>query len=80
LVAIPRVDHSPYCPVQAVSDWLVAAKISTGAVFRGMHRGDAVGRARLTAQSVALVVKALAAKVGLEASRYAERIFDECCA
>jgi site-specific recombinase XerD len=71
VVAIPRVEHSPYCPVQAVSDWLVAAEISTGAVFRSMHRGDAVSRARLTAQSVALIVKALAAKVGLEASRYA---------
>ena len=49
----------------------MAAEISSGAVFRKMHRGDAVGGARLTAQSVALVVKALAAKVGLEASRYA---------
>jgi hypothetical protein len=43
LVAIPRVDISPYCPVQAVSDWLVAAGISSGAVFRSMHRGDTVG-------------------------------------
>ena len=71
IVAIPRVARSPYCPVQAVSDWLVASDISTGAVFRNMHRGDAVGHGRLTAQSVALVVKALAAKAGLEASRYA---------
>ena len=71
VVAIPRIEQSPYCPVQAVSDWLVAAEISTGAVFRSMHRGDTVGKARLTAQSVALIVKALAAKVGLEASRYA---------
>jgi hypothetical protein len=71
VVAIPRVESSPYCPVQAVSDWLVAAEISTGPVFRSMHRGDTVGAARLTAQSVALIVKALAAKVGLEASRYA---------
>jgi integrase len=71
VVAVPRVADSPYCPVQAVSDWLVAAEISTGAVFRSMHRGDSVGKARLTAQSVALIVKGLAAKVGLEASRYA---------
>jgi site-specific recombinase XerD len=71
VVAIPRVGNSPYCPVQAISDWLVAAEISSGAVFRSMHRGDTVGGVRLTAQSVALIVKALAAKVGLEASRYA---------
>lgn len=71
VVAIPRVDNSPFCPAQAVSDWLVAAEISAGPVFRSMHRGDAVGGTRLTAQSVALIVKALAAKVGLEPSRYA---------
>jgi site-specific recombinase XerD len=71
VVAILRVEESSYCPVQAVLDWLVAAEISSGAVFRSMHRGDTVGKARLTAQSVALIVKALAAKVGLEASRYA---------
>ncbi|HEY0746570.1 MAG TPA: tyrosine-type recombinase/integrase [Steroidobacteraceae bacterium] len=71
MVAVARVAHSPYCPVQAVSDWLVAADISTGAVFRTMHRGDTVGKTRLSAQSVALIVKGLAAKAGLEASRYA---------
>jgi hypothetical protein len=69
-VAIPRVPDSPYCPVQAVSDWLVAAAISTGPIFRRMHRRDVVG-ARLSAQSVALVIKELAGKVGLEAGRYA---------
>jgi len=52
VVAIPRVADSPYCPVQAVSDWLVAAEISSEAVLRSMHRGDTVGAARLTAQSV----------------------------
>jgi integrase len=71
IVAIPRVEQSPYCPVQAVSDWLVTAEISSGAVFRSTHRGDTVSSARLHTQSVALIVKALAGKVDLEASRYA---------
>jgi hypothetical protein len=53
------------------SHWLAAAGISTGAVFRSMHRGDTVGGARLTAQSVALIVKALAGRVGLDPSRFA---------
>lgn len=70
-IAIPRVKGSPYCPVQAVSDWLVAADISGGPVFRRMRRGDAVGQTRLTDQSVALVIKQLALKIGLDASRYA---------
>jgi integrase len=71
VVAIPRVPDSPYCPVQAVSDWLVAANISGGPVFRRLHRGDTVGHSRLTDQSVALVIKTLAAKVGLDPGRYA---------
>ena len=70
-VAIPRVKDSPYCPVQAVADWLVAAAITAGPIFRRLHRGDAVGTSRLTDQSVALVLKALAGKVGLDPSRYA---------
>jgi site-specific recombinase XerD len=71
VVAIPRVPGSPYCPVQAVSDWLVASDTNSGAVFRSMKRGDKVGRSRLTAQSVALIIKRLATKVGLDPSRYA---------
>jgi site-specific recombinase XerD len=70
-VAIPRVKDSPYCPVQAVSDWLVAADIKSNAVFRRMQRGDTPGRDRLTSQSVALVLKDLATKVGLDPARYA---------
>ena len=70
-IAIPRVPDSAYCPVQAVLDWLVVAEITTGALFRRMHRGDTVGRARLTDQSVALVIKRLALRAGLDPARYA---------
>ena len=71
VVALPRVAESPYCPVQALSDWMVAAEITSGAVFRRMHRGDVVAEERLTSQSVALVIKALATKIGLDPARYA---------
>jgi integrase len=71
VVAIPRVPDSPYCPVRAVLDWLVVAAISSGPVFRRVNRGDTVGESRLTAQSVALIIKALAAKVELDPARYA---------
>lgn len=70
-VAIPRVQGSPYCPVQAVADWRVAAGIESGPLFRRMQRGDVVGQARLTSQSVALIIKELATKVGLDPARYA---------
>lgn len=70
-VAIPRVPNSPYCPVRALQAWLQTAAVTTGPVFRRMYRGDSVGAARLTAQSIALIVKDLAQKVGLDARRYA---------
>ena len=45
------------------------AEIERGALFRRTYRGDKVGQSRLSAQSVALVVKECASRVGLE--RYA---------
>jgi integrase len=71
MVAIPRVPGSPYCPVQAVRDWLVAADIQRGAVFRRFQRGDTASPTRLTGQSVALLIKELALKAGLAPGRYA---------
>jgi integrase len=71
MIAIPRVQGSSYCPVRAVTDWIVVAGITQGPVFRRLHRGDKVGRSRLSAPSVALVVKELAGKAGLDAGRYA---------
>jgi site-specific recombinase XerD len=71
VIAVPRVARSPYCPVQALADWLVAAEIASGAIFCRLHRGDSVGHSRLTDQSVALIVKSLALRVGLDSSRYA---------
>jgi len=70
-IAIRRVTGSPYCPVGAVADWLTVAGITTGPVFRRLKRGDGVGGTRLSAQSVALIIKELAGKAGLEPARYA---------
>jgi integrase len=70
-IAVPRVPDSPWCPVAAVQAWLAVAGLDSGPVFRRMQRGDAVGRDRLTAQSVALVIKELAARCGLDPANYA---------
>lgn len=70
VIAILRQSKSPYCPVQALQDWLTVAGIDQGALFRRMHRGDRVGQARLSAQSVAIIVKNYAHKIGLDSSRY----------
>jgi len=69
-IAILRQPGSPYCPVQAMQDWLTVAAIERGALFRRMYRSDNVGAVRLSAQSVAIVIKDCAHKAGLDSSRY----------
>ena len=58
------------CPVKAVQEWLSHSKIETGAIFRPVNKAGAVGD-RLTAQSVALIVKSYAKAVGLPSANYA---------
>ncbi|GAB7541406.1 site-specific integrase [Cupriavidus sp. 8B] len=52
------------CPVKALRQWLELAGIASGWVFRAVNRHDAVGRTALSAQSVALIVKASTRRVG----------------
>jgi integrase len=40
-IAIPRVSDSPYCPVQAVIDWMAVAGIEQDALFRRVTKGRA---------------------------------------
>ena len=70
-IAIPRVPESPYCPVQAVMDWMAVAGIEQGGIFRRVVKGNKLTDDRLTDQSVAHVIKKLAARAGLIASQYA---------
>jgi site-specific recombinase XerD len=71
VIAIVRQLDSPYCPIQALQDWLTVAEVERGALFRRMYRGDKVGQSRLSAQTVALVVKEYASRAGLDWERYA---------
>jgi integrase len=45
------------CPVEALKAWLGTASITEGAIFRRVNKSDKVLPDRLTAQSVALIVK-----------------------
>jgi integrase len=56
------------CPVRAVRDWLELAGIAQGAVFRPVDRHGNVRDQRLSAHSVALVLKRSAAAAGLPAA------------
>lgn len=53
-------------PIAALRDWLDSAEIKSGAVFRQVDRHGNVRDTRLTAQSVALVVKDTAKAAGLD--------------
>jgi integrase len=66
-----RVPDSPYCPVQSVLDWMAMAGIEQDALFRRVTKGNKLTANRLTDQSVARIVKKLAARAGLMASQYA---------
>lgn len=59
------------CPVKAVKAWLRATGISEGALFRPVAKGGRLLHARLSAKSVADIVKGYAGRVGLDAADYA---------
>ncbi|MFM6956100.1 MAG: integrase, partial [Ignavibacteria bacterium] len=58
-------------PVAAIQGWLDHAEITDGPVFRPVDRHGNVRSDRLTGQSVALILKRLARRAGLDESRLA---------
>ncbi len=65
-IAVPY-GRTSACPVKAVEDWLTHAQIAMGAIFPSVSKGGVLA-GRLTAQSVALILKAYAEVAGLKAS------------
>jgi site-specific recombinase XerD len=64
---IAVVRGSVACPVAAVREWLAAAGITEGPLFRSVPKGGRrVSDKRLPAQSVALIVKKHAERLGLD--------------
>jgi site-specific recombinase XerD len=67
-IAIARGDVA--CPVKALREWLGAAGIEAGVLFRPINKAGRVARARLTDRSVANIVKAYAERAGFDASTF----------
>jgi site-specific recombinase XerD len=64
---LPRLEFSPYCPATALRNWLTAAGIEAGPVWRRVWRGDAkVGRNAIHPQTVYMIVKQAAERAGLD--------------
>jgi integrase len=53
------------CPIAALNEWLMAAGIDQGPVFRPMFKGGRVADARLSDHAVAEIVKNYAQRTGL---------------
>jgi site-specific recombinase XerD len=64
VIAIVRGEVA--CPVNALREWLRAAGITDGPVFRPTRRGGHVQNARLTDRSVATIVKTHAGQAGFD--------------
>ena len=70
-VAIPYGSNPETCPVRAYREWMEAAGLTAGAVFREIDRHGSVEAKALHKDSVGLIVKRAAARIGLEAALYA---------
>jgi integrase len=58
------------CPIQATRNWIEAAGITDGPLFRPIGRGGRIVDRRLSDRAVAEVVKAYAHRVGLNAADF----------
>lgn len=57
------------CPVKALRTWLDKAEVASGPIFRPVSKGGQIGSRALTDQSVNLVLRKCAARVGLPCER-----------
>jgi site-specific recombinase XerD len=67
-IAIARGDIA--CPVKALRAWLSAAGVETGPIFRPINRHGNLLPSRLTAQSVARIVKVYAGRAGFDSDAF----------
>ena len=65
-VAIPRGAHAATCPVTALRQWLEAAGIASGALFRKVDRHGKAGELGLHRDSVAGILKRAVARAGFD--------------
>jgi integrase len=68
-LAIPY-GRTKWCPVSRLDEWMQAAKISFGPVFRPVDRHGIASVSRLSGEAVARIVKDRAVAAGLERNAY----------
>ena len=70
-IGIPYGSNPETCPVRTMQAWMEQTGISAGPVFRSINRHGQVQGGGLSGGDVARVVKKLADRAGLDASKYA---------
>jgi integrase len=68
-VAIPY-GREAVCPVNALGEWLEAARITDGPLFRPVTKGGQVISSRLSGDAIAAIVKQRVVAIGLDPSLY----------
>ncbi|MFP6868713.1 MAG: site-specific integrase [Nitrospinota bacterium] len=72
---VPIIRGDRACPVEAVKEWMNAAGISEGPVFRRMLKGGRVGAERLSPHSIGATVKCYAELAGYKAAEFGGHSF-----
>ena len=70
-LGIPYGSNPETCPVRTLQVWLQQAGLTEGPVFRSLNRHGQMQSGRLSGADVARIVKKLAERAGLDASKYA---------
>jgi site-specific recombinase XerD len=70
-IGIPYGSNPETCPVRVLQSWMEQASVTTGPVFRSINRHGKVKLGRLSGIDVARIVKKLAERAGLDATKYA---------
>jgi site-specific recombinase XerD len=70
LKGIPFGSHVDTCPVTSVRTWTQMAGIRSGPLFRRIYKSGKVGAQALSPQTVSLILKEHAARVGLPPERF----------
>ncbi len=70
LVVLPVGPNPARCPVRAVRSWSELAKISGGAVFRPVSKGNRALERRLNPEAVNVLVQAAVARAGIDPFPY----------
>jgi site-specific recombinase XerD len=70
-IGIPYGANPDTCPVRNLQAWIEESHVSSGPVFRSINRHVRVQPERLSGIDVARIVKKLAQRAGLDATKYA---------